>query len=259
MKNRVLSFTALSLLILMSCSVDLNASNGIDGVSSLVNLSTGETIVASKVVAEEQRKLSSFDGLDISSAIKVNIIDNDYKGQITVSAPDNILPKIVTKVEQGTLKVYIDGSVQMSNGENIVVTVPHQKLRNIAVAGASAVYVKHQLKVESMKLNASGASKIELNILTNDLKSEASGASKLVLEGNAQKVTMNISGASKVVAEDLKTASLFIDATGASKASVWAVNQLKVSASGASKVEYKAQNNLSTNLDTSGASKISEK
>lgn len=254
MKTTFIYLSVFAALVLSSCSVDLNGTKGFDGLS----LGSKEQIIANDQLAEEARKLSNFDGLDISSAITVNVTEGNYDGIVKVSAPDNAMKQIITKVDKGILKVYIDGSIKMSSGQKIVVSIPHNKLRSFSVSGASAVTVKHQLKVESMTVNLSGASAIDLNVLTNEFRSVNSGASKLKIVGNVQKVNLDVSGASKASAEGLKSSKVVVDASGASNVKVWAVDELKVSASGASKVEYKTQNNLQKILNKSGASKISE-
>ena len=258
MKLKTLSLGFITCITFASCSVDLNGANGSKGANGTTYLGSGEKVVASNNIIEEVRNLQNFEGLDVSSAIIVNITDADYKGTVKVSAPDNILTQIITRVDNGILKIYTEGSIQLGSGQKLEITIPHKKLRSFDITGASSVNVKHQLKVEKMDVKLSGASKLDLNVMSNDLKADNSGASKFSVKGNVQKAKLMVSGASKVDAEDLKVSSANVEASGASKVSVWAVDQLTVSASGASKVEYKAQSNLLTSLDKSGASKISE-
>ena len=250
MKNIILPITVALSLSFISCSLNINGNRGLDFIESSTSYDSNMT--------NETRKVSQFDNVDISSAFKVVVTDNDYKGNVVVSAPSDALGKIVTKVVNGTLKVYVDGSISMKNGEKLEITFPHRKLRDIKISGASKLVADHVLKVDKLNVNLSGASSLDLNVVSNLIKLDHSGASKFKIKGNAQNFDANVSGASKLDAEDLKAANVKLKASGASSVKVWAVNDLKIDASGASKVSYKRQNGLSKSLDKSGASKISE-
>lgn len=250
MKHIILPLSAVLTLTFSSCSIDINGKKGLDLVESTFDSNTS--------IVHEDRKISNFDNVDISSAFSVVVSDNDYKGSIVVSAPDYAMDKIVTKVVNGTLKVYVDGSISMKSGDKLEITFPHRKLRDIKISGASKLIVKHVMKLEKLNVNLSGASSLDLNVVSNLIKLDHSGASKFKLTGNTQDFEANVSGASKLDAENLKASKVILKASGASSAKVWAVNDLKINASGASKVVYKSQNGLVKSLDKSGASKISE-
>lgn len=248
MKNIILPITVVLSLTFFSCSVDINGNKGLDFIESS----------SDSDMTQETRKISSFDNVDISSAFNVVVSDNDYKGNIVVSAPSHALGKVVTKVVNGTLKVYVDGNLSMKYGEKLEITFPHRKLRDIKISGASKLVANHTMKVDKLNVNLSGASNLDLNVVSNLIKLDHSGASKFKLAGNSQNFEANVSGASKLDAENLKAANVKLKASGASSVKVWAVNDLKIDASGASKVLYKKQNGLNKSLDKSGASKISE-
>ncbi len=94
-------------------------------------------------------------------------------------------------------------------------------------------------KIDSLKLNAGGASKIKIN-------------------GEAKKLESETSGASEIDAEKLKVEDAETEASGASSVTVSSANELKANASGASSVYYTGEpKNIIQ--DSSGASSIKKK
>ena len=83
-----------------------------------------------------------------------------------------------------------------------------------------------------------------------------SGASSVDVQGHFNEMHYTLSGASKLDAEQAQVAVVHINCLGASKASVYANDELWAQASGASKITYKGHPAIKRNL-TVGASKIS--
>lgn len=112
---------------------------------------------------------------------------------------------------------------------------------------------------ELTDLNISGASNaIITNVKTDTLHLEASGASKIKIDGAAKSVQVEASGASKIDAESLQAENAGVDSSGASNVTVSPSNDLDAEASGASSVYYTGDpKNIKQN--SSGASSIKKK
>ena len=138
MKYILIPILIFSSLGFTSCSVDLNSKS--PATTYL------DRVTASDNTITQKRTISTFEAIDISSAINVTVNEGSYNGEITIEAPDNIMDRIVTEVENGVLVVKIKGTVSLKN-EKIKVTFPHQKLRGFNVSGASNVTVLPTMKV----------------------------------------------------------------------------------------------------------------
>ncbi len=75
------------------------------------------------------------------------------------------------------------------------------------------------------------------------------------VSGETANLIIDISGAGKVDAGNLKAENAAIDASGASRVNIFAVNQLRADASGASKIVYTGSPK-SVEKNSSGASSI---
>lgn len=247
MKYFILPILIFSSLGFASCSVDLNTKSSPSNYLDRVEASNNSTI--------QKRTISAFEGLDISHAINVTVTDGNYNGEIIVDAPDNILDRIITEVENGVLHIKIRGSVSLKNAQ-IKVSFPHKKLRSFDISGASVVNVIPTQKVERLAVDLSGASNLKLDVVSNSIAIDNSGASSMKISGNVQNLAISVSGASTLTAKDLKASSVTVDCSGASSTTVWAVDKLVADSSGASSIRYIDEVNLQTKVETSGMSSI---
>jgi HSP20 family molecular chaperone IbpA len=186
-------------------------------------------------IASETRDVGSFSGVDVSGVFQVEITaQKDFA--IEIEADDNLLSLIKTEVRGGVLRIETEKRVSTSNPLKIRISAPD--IENI---------------------EASGASRVSLAGVNNDeLRVDTSGASKINISGETANLTIEVSGASSIDAENLKAENANVDASGASHVSVFAVNELKSDASGASKIVYSGS---PKNIEkkSSGASSVREK
>jgi len=183
-------------------------------------------------VLTEKRNVANFKSLEVSGAFDVEVVaQKDFS--VEIEADDNLLQFIKTEVKGDTLKISTEKRISSKGALRVRIAAPN---------------------IED--LGVSGASKISLANLQNDsLKIDASGASKIDASGETKNLEIELSGASRLDAENLKTENANIDASGASKISVNVTGDLKADLSGASKVTYLG-NPKNLEKSTSGASSV---
>lgn len=125
---------------------------------------------------------------------------------------------------------------------------------------SSKTGVKVTISMPDVKnVNVSGASTaVVSNVKTDSLELEASGASKIKVDGEANRLNSKASGASGIDAENLRVENADVGASGASNSTVSAANELKADASGASSIYYTGEPK-SLNQKSSGASSVKKK
>lgn len=166
-------------------------------------------------VKTEPRSLSGFKEIKAANAVNLEItVQKDFA--VTVEADDNLLPYVTTEVSGGVLKISTDDIISTKTKVNVKISMP--ELTDLDVSGASTANITGT-KTDSLKLNASGASKIKI-------------------DGEVKSVEAIASGASGIDAEKLKTENARTDASGASTITVSPNGNLEANASGASGVIY---------------------
>ncbi|MEO7674865.1 MAG: head GIN domain-containing protein [Pyrinomonadaceae bacterium] len=186
-------------------------------------------------VATETREVGSFSGVEVSGVFQVEITAQKEFG-IEIEADDNLLPLIKTELRNGVLRIETEQKIKTSNPLKVRISAPN---------------------IDSIE--ASGASKVSLADLKNsELRIDTSGASKINISGETAELTVEVSGASSIDAENLRAVNASVGASGASRVSVFASNELKSSASGASKIVYLGSPR-NIEKSSSGASSVREK
>jgi hypothetical protein len=186
-------------------------------------------------VVTQKRDLSGFKAVDVGGIFEVEITAGK-EFAVEVQADDNLLEHIRTEVRGGVLHIETSRKINSKSTMRILVSAP--EINDLDISGVA-------------KVNASGLNADSLNV-------DASGASKVNLSGRASKLTVDVSGATKIDAEALSAVDVNVDASGASSVMVNVSGTLRGDASGASKIVY-AGSPTEVKKSTSGASRVSLK
>lgn len=236
-KFKILGFSLLTMLFLQTT---LAATPGFGWIKGSGN------------VIKETRNVSGFSGIDVGGAFEVILIKAN-KEKVVLEIDDNLMPYVTTKVFRGILE--IDNKKDFRNPKELKVTIYYKSIDEIDLSGAASLFSEDVLKTESLEIDASGASYIELKLDIDYLEADFSGASKADFSGRAKSVEVETSGATVFRAVDLETESCEIDASGASVARIWVTKELSLEASGASSVRYKGSPNIDI-ISVSGAASV---
>lgn len=183
----------------------------------------------------ENRNVSNFREIEANGAINLEVsVQQEYA--LTIEADDNLLEFIKTEVEGDTLKIYSEGKFSMRSKINVKISLP--ELERVKMNGASNAVIA--------------------NIKSDTFRLEANGASKIKATGEISEFEADANGASRIDAEELKMQSANVNANGASSIMVSAVNRLEADASGASTVIYSGEPQV-IDKRSSGASSIKKK
>ena len=256
-----------------SVSVDVA---GVDVViDGEANTKTGIAIANEhKIVMEARRSAMDFNEIEVSKAIRL-IVEERTTGNIIVRAPQSVIPYVSLKVKDGTLYATLLSGTPVSRRSNLLaeVYVPYNgKINEITTSAAARVIVKPTISCKELDLeatsasvievtaaakevsiDASGASTIKAVLTADDLDIDLSGASVATLTGQVTDAEIDLAGASTLRAEKMRTATLDLECSGASKASAIGV-QCTTQASGASAINVECLQLL--NASASGASSI---
>ena len=172
-------------------------------------------IEGNSITTKEQRQVPSFSKIDINGVFDVEI-QYQKKNKITVTADNNLLPHIVTRVTSGKLYVFSDRSICTKS--------------------------KLQIDIESddiEKIQSSGATDISVSGVKSDrLEIKMDGAGDINLSGKAKLFIVNLSGAADMEAENLRAETVQISLTGAGDATIYASKKLDAKVAGSGTVNY---------------------
>lgn len=243
---------------------------------TVVTPESGTYVSGSGNLETREMDYSDFTRINVGDAFQVEITRaDDYFVSITLD--DNLFEYLDIEKRGDTLYIGMAPNYNYRHStRQAIITMPN--LGGLGLSGASKGAISGFSSVDSLQLEASGASFLNINdvkagntrfnisgastvsgsIEIADGDFDVSGASTVELEGTAKDVSMEISGASSIKLEDFRVVNADVELSGASNATINASGRLDADVTGASRLNYIGNPTLGS-ITTSGGSTISQK
>lgn len=210
----------------------------------------------------QKRDVGSFHAITVSNAIDLVIKQGDEEG-VAVSASDVVLrDRIVTKVEDGVLHIYLNTNGFHWNwgwnNQKLKAFISFKTLDHLSASGSSDVVVDGSIKSNNLSISLSGSSDFKGGIQATQLQLHQTGSSDAVVNGTATNADIHLSGSSDFKGYEMSVDVCTIDAHGSSDTQITVNKELSVSNGGSSDVYYKG-NAVLKETHSSGSSNISKR
>lgn len=192
----------------------------------------GLGVPGSGVSKTESRSLPEYRAVSMAGAMTVQITLG-APPSFEITADDNLLPLIETRVEGGRLVVKPTEIIVPKT--DIVLTIVVEALDSVDVAGALDVEVK----------NLSNAS----------FAFEVAGSSEVTLSGRTEQLSLDVAGSADIHALQLEAKDVTVDVAGSAEVDVHATGTLAVGIAGSAEVRYRGKAKVTQ--DVAGAGSIS--
>lgn len=208
-------------------------------------------------IITSELQLEPYHSIEVRGAAKLQINNGTQPSTLlTTNQIYSLMDEGGIKAEVRDSVLYIETSNQLPLDDIMIefaITSPN--LRQLTVYGASKIETAENqvLAQPDFALDLNGAAEADLLLNVQTLLVDAKGASKLDLEGTADNVNITIAGAGEVEAEDLFTQVMHINCAGASKAEVNVARELWAQAAGASKISYNGNPTIKQKLAVGGS------
>ncbi len=268
-----------------SIFVKLDGKLSMDDVSKIINSSetkkNSTTNTRNNLTSEnnasylngEARNVGEFSGIQVSTGVNV-VFKQEKPTSVKVIADSDKLQYIITKVENGVLRIYIDNkgvknlrfknlsvnvssprmdNIDVSSGSNFSV-VNSVSENNITIDASSGANVTGDFKISNRaNISASSGASVRAGIAAGNITVKSSSGSNISLGGKAESGTIDISSGALCKADELKLTNLETEATSGGNLTVNVSGKLKVRASSGGSVRYKGRPEIDANVSkTSG-------
>ena len=181
--------------------------------------STKETtsMVGSGKVVSEDRNVTGFTGISLRGSAEVEVSIGTSES-VTVSADDNILPLIETRIEAGNLVIQTKPNTNITTSNPIRVVVVMKTLERVSLSGSG-------------KIDVTRMSGKKLEVLLP-------GSGEISISGTADAVDISLTGSGTISCADLKAYSVSASINGSGTISVYASSSLDASISGSGTIQY---------------------
>jgi hypothetical protein len=204
---------------------------------ALALLTVGSVVTAcsatagSGQLATQSRQVSGFTSVELTGVGELSI-DQTGTESLTVSAEDNLLPLLTSKVEGGTLILGKKPNTRIVTTKPITYTLTMKDITGLAVSGSGTI--------NAPKLS------------TAALRIEISGSGVITTAGNANDQNVEISGSGRYLADGLTSKTTTAEISGSGTADVVASDTLDVKISGSGTLTYSGNPQVTQTVSGSG-------
>lgn len=201
-------------------------------------------------MASENRKTDAFTKITTSGNFK--IVLKQGPAAIKVSADDNLLKMIETKVSGSELTIGVKDEV--CNAGTMEIDITNPDFTAVKSSGTLDLSTDGKLNVKDFDLELAGVSKINLDLTAANVKTLANGTSEINLKGQATANNVTLNGTANLNALDFIVANYKIETRGDANCKVNVLSELSVNVSGAGEVQYKGNPAKINNENASSSS-----
>ncbi|UKB80082.1 GIN domain-containing protein [Chryseobacterium sp. MEBOG07] len=230
------------------------------------DLTSGNT---SSYLNGDNRNVGEFSKIDASVGVNVTFKQENTRS-VKVIADADKLQYVITKVENGVLKIYVDNKgVRNLRFKNLNVNVSAPNLQSIKTSSGSIFTAVNPVTENSMEIDAESGSIIKgtfnakqaaaitvssgavLNteLTTQKLALDISSGASVSLSGEAVSAVIDISSGASCKADDLKIATAVAESTSGASLSLLVTDKLKVSVSSGASVKLRGNPELDAKVD----------
>jgi hypothetical protein len=212
--------------LMFACAIAVGLSSCFNGITGSGNLVT------------ENRAVSGFDGIKVSTSVDVVVQQGD-QFKVEVTADDNLIQYIKTKVDGSKLDIAIEG-VNSYSTSNIQVFVIMPKIKSLQSSSSSSIESKTILNSdEQISLTANSSSEINVQITAPKVIADASSSADINASGTTQTIEAEASSSASINFTNLKAEVVTAKASSSADINVFCSVQLNAKASSSGSVNYK--------------------
>ena len=182
-------------------------------------------------LATQSRRVSGFTSVELTGVGELSI-DQTGTESLTVSAEDNLLPLLTSRVEGDTLILGKKPNTRIVTSKPITYTLTMKDITGLAVSGSGTI-------------NAP-------KLTTAALRIEISGSGVITTAGNVDDQSLEISGSGRYLADGLTSKTTTAEISGSGTGNVVASNALDVKISGSGTLTYSGNPQVSQTVSGSG-------
>lgn len=186
---------------------------------------------------QQKREIAPFNGVKVSSGITLFLTQGE-ENSVIVEANGSIIDDVITKTEEGILKIYISSIKKIRINNSVKVHVTFSWINSIDASAGSEVIGKNKFMVEKLFVENSSGSSSNFEVECRDLEMNASSGASIDLKGSSLNLIANSSSGSSINSIGLKTVNAKLEASSGSDIEVSVSGEIEASASSGASIEY---------------------
>lgn len=193
----------------------------------------------------EKRTATGFHGIEVGTGIHLTITQGTIEEVAVSAASVQFRDRVVTKVENGILKIYYESKTDAINKskerKELKAYVSYKTLDRLEASTGSEVTIDGILTAASLRLSATTGARVNGKISSSELKVNQNTGSVISLSGQAERLEVEGDTGSKFDAEDLVTGICNVKVSTGARIWVTANKELSAKANTGGNVKYKGE------------------
>jgi hypothetical protein len=206
------------------------------GITACVHGQMRRSVTGNHNVVKKERTTDSFTGIKVSTGIDVYLKQGD-EFSLAVEADENLHEYIITEVKNGILDIYTEANIRNADRKRVYVTM--KDITSLRSTSAGDIYGETPVKTDNLKLSASSAGDIKLEVYADNVDIDISSSGDITLSGEAATLNANLSSAGDLNAFNFKVKEAEVSVSSAGDADIYVTEKLNARASSAGDVNYK--------------------
>jgi hypothetical protein len=150
-----------------------------------------EKIKGSKTVTVEQKKIGSFENLEVEDNLEV-YLEQGEESAIKIEADDNLHDIIIIDLSENTLRLYT--SKEAVNHKKLIVKVTYTNdLKMVTSKNQATLNAIQEIQLDDVTFKTFGSSKLYLNVNTKNFLLQSDDKSKIELNVKSENTTIQLS------------------------------------------------------------------
>lgn len=194
-----------------------------------------KTVYGNNKVVTKERNAEHFTGIRVSSGIDVYLKQGNNEA-LSVEADENLHEYILTEVRDGVLNVYTEVNIREAERKRVYVTM--KEVNSVRTTSAGNVIGETPVNSDRLKLSASSAGNIKLEVNAREIEADISSSGDITLTGEADMLKADLSSAGDLNAYELKVREADVSVSSAGDADISVSERITARASSAGDINY---------------------
>ena len=157
------------------------------------------------VITEKRTITENFDKVIATAGLNVTVTQGT-SNQVEVETDDNLLKRVITKVENGILMLKIEGKVSFMSTINIRVTA--KSFAGLKASGGATINTTNTLAGNKIDIQTSNGSQIIAALEFDKVNCVASSGSTIIVSGKAKQLYTDFSSGSEIDTNKLEATEI---------------------------------------------------
>ncbi|MCC6286524.1 MAG: DUF2807 domain-containing protein [Chitinophagaceae bacterium] len=212
-----------------------------------------ETVHGNGNETTESRNIGSFKRVQLMGSMNVEIKKGNERA-VEVSAEENLLPYIETRLDGDKLIVKFKDDVNIDADKDIVVRVTTPALTEASVMGSGDISGNGKFESDDkIEINVLGSGNVKMELDGPAVEAKVTGSGDIDISGNTKDATYNTMGSGNIKAGDLKAENTEAKTMGSGDITAFASVKLNATITGSGNILYKGGGAVTSNVHGSGS------